>query len=252
MTHQRSHSLSQMSYGYMLLPAPSNLVNPSSTTPSTMPIRSQVRMTSPIGPPDHRSRHDNVQSEMVYKGLTPSSCGKRSERDDVEDERTSKVEDQDEYHVLSSSSSNKNNNNNNNAVSPRVLGEHDGNQLDPGLSNPGMQSSQTQTHIQRSAQPPTPKEIATRMILVNPMIAAHLQRGGSVNVRSVGGTKSWKVYLPINPAGAAVAGGLSGGRDPVNNIFRSKDEETLRSGQPDTSINCRIGDPSVRKTSLSL
>lgn len=35
-----------------------------------------------------------------------------------------------------------------------------------------------------------------RMMLVNPVIAAHLKRGGAVNVRSVDGVKSWKVYLP--------------------------------------------------------
>ena len=35
-----------------------------------------------------------------------------------------------------------------------------------------------------------------RMILVNPAIAAHLRRGGVVNVRSRDGEKRWRISLP--------------------------------------------------------
>lgn len=34
-----------------------------------------------------------------------------------------------------------------------------------------------------------------RMMLVNPAIAAHLKRGGVVSVRSVDGSKSWKIRM---------------------------------------------------------
>lgn len=35
-----------------------------------------------------------------------------------------------------------------------------------------------------------------RMMLVNPAIAAHLKRGGVVSVKSVDGSKSWKIRIP--------------------------------------------------------
>ena len=36
------------------------------------------------------------------------------------------------------------------------------------------------------------------MVLVNQAVAAHLKKGGVVNVKSQDGQRRWKVYLPGN------------------------------------------------------
>lgn len=46
----------------------------------------------------------------------------------------------------------------------------------------------------KSASPPL-----RRLMLVNPCVAAHLQKGGSVSVKSADGSKSWRMYLPSGP-----------------------------------------------------
>lgn len=45
--------------------------------------------------------------------------------------------------------------------------------------------------------PLTPTRRATfdRMMLVNPAIAAHLKRGGAVNMRTPDGVKKWRIRL---------------------------------------------------------
>ena len=56
----------------------------------------------------------------------------------------------------------------------------------------------------RSASPPSISKSKApnhhmsleRMMLVNPAIAAHLKRGGVVSVKSVDGSKSWKIRIP--------------------------------------------------------
>jgi hypothetical protein len=48
---------------------------------------------------------------------------------------------------------------------------------------------------------PTRRASFDRMMLVNPAIAAHLKRGGAVNMRTPGGLRRWRVKLGVNVGG---------------------------------------------------
>ncbi|WWD10309.1 hypothetical protein V865_008444 [Kwoniella europaea PYCC6329] len=57
---------------------------------------------------------------------------------------------------------------------------------------------------------PSKSNTATRkLILVNPVVANHLKHGGMVNIRSVDGQKSFKVYLPHTKGGVEMVRSLA-------------------------------------------
>ena len=60
------------------------------------------------------------------------------------------------------------------------------------LASPGFPESLSVRRMSQGSPP-------SRLLLVNPKIAAHLKRGGLVNVRSIDGERSWRVFLPASP-----------------------------------------------------
>ncbi|OCF72023.1 hypothetical protein I204_07287 [Kwoniella mangroviensis CBS 8886] len=73
----------------------------------------------------------------------------------------------------------------------------------PSIPSPPSRGS-TPTPNPSKSNPPTRK-----LILVNPIVANHLKHGGMVNLRSVDGQKSFKVYLPPRMGGVEMVRGLA-------------------------------------------